>query len=170
MRVADGEVGVDDFSVGHRHAEVLFGAECLLVELERLRTVFEREVRNQGVLAFGNRFHGHDASFVVWTLLWFGLCERGKIIGPLRKFISAASRRLRRALSCGPLLRAYGFDPTSVLRTAPSGLRPRSHVGPAAFTFEPTSSIPRRPQPRACVDPWTFAVRRAKYGALPRPV
>src|SRR5258708_21982326 len=30
--------------------------------------------------------------------------------------------------SCGLLLRAYGLDPTSVLRTAPSGLRPRSHV------------------------------------------
>src|SRR5260370_33442119 len=67
MRVADGEVGVDDLSVGHRHAEVLLGAECPLVDLDRLRTVFEREVRNQGVLPFGNRLHGHDASFVVWT-------------------------------------------------------------------------------------------------------
>ena len=64
-RIADADLRVHDLPVGTDGARDFLRAQRLLVPVDRLRGVVERELRRHGVMSFGNcvsRF-GHVASF-----------------------------------------------------------------------------------------------------------
>src|SRR4029434_1052513 len=46
-------------AVRHRHPEEFFGAERLLVELDRLSRALDDQVRRHRMIAIRNRFHSH---------------------------------------------------------------------------------------------------------------